>query len=326
LSIVLKYCFIIKIIISGLLLNGIIYPESLIDNTVENCIPVRIDNLKKHVRSILDTDGYRHFYNIKALNQTRTYIIDELQKMGYEVRKQQYSVQNNVYTNIIVNIGDPDGKFVVLGAHYDVCFNQDGADNNASGVAGLLEIARFLKTSEGSLTKYFEIAFYTLDEPPNFGTSNMGSYIHATELYDKNIEIELMVYIKTIGYYTDENIQDYPYYFMKWLYPTRGNFIAAVGNLKSRRYIKALKSSINNNTIIQCQSLIYPSNHRGIDFAGYLNFWKYKYRALMITDTAFYRNKNYHSSGDTYETLNFEKMAEVVKGVSHFLFFLDKSS
>ena len=319
-SIILNHFVITKTIILGLFFYGIIYPKKLIINNIENSICVKIDNLQKHVKNILDTDGYRHFYNIKALNQTKTYLINELVKMGYDVRKQQYTVQNNIYTNIIVNIGNPNGKLVVLGANYDVCFNQDGADNNASGVAGLLEIARLLKIYEDSLTKYFEIAFYTLDEPPNFGTTNMGSYIHAADFYNKNAEIELMIYFKTIGYFTDENIQDYPYYFMKWLYPVRGNFIAAVGNLKSRRYIKSLRTIINKNTLIKCQSLIYPSNRRGMDFAGYLNFWKYKYRVLMITDTAFYRNKHYHSSGDTYETLDFEKMAEVVKGVTQFLF------
>lgn len=310
----------------GLLILGKSYPKRVYDNAVFNVIPVKVKNLQNHVKNIINTDGYRHFYNVKALNQTKGYLINELNKMGYDVKKQHYMVQNNIYTNIIVNIGNPSGKLVVVGAHYDVCFNQDGADDNASGVAGLLEIARLLKLYEHSLTGYFEIAFYALNQPPNFGTFNMGSYIHATEFFNKKVDVELMIYLKMIGYFTDEHVQDYPYYFMKWLYPMRGNFIAAVGNLRSRRYVKTLKSSINENTIIKCQSLISPSNGRGMDFAGHLNFWKYKYRAITITDTAFYRNKYYHSSGDTYETLDFEKMSEVVKGITHFLIVFDENS
>jgi hypothetical protein len=143
--------------------------------------------------------------------------------------------------------------------------------------------------------------------------------VHAKSLKDKKIDVEVMICLEMIGYFTDEKTQRYPLPLMKLFYPSQGNFIAVVGNGKSKQYIKKVRDAIRNNSAIICRSLTAPSFVTGVDFSDHRNYWKFGYKALMITDTSFYRNQNYHTIYDTIDTLDFEKMVEVVKGVAGFI-------
>ena len=161
---------------------------------------------------------------------------------------------------------------------------------------------------------------YALEEPPNFGTTTMGSFIHAKSLYDQKIDVDFMIALEMIGYFTDKpHSQNFPLGIMKLGYPTTGNFIAAVGTTGSGSIISKIKKTFNSKTRIPCHSLIAPTWIAGVDFSDHRNYWKFKYKALMITDTAFFRNINYHIIYDMIDTLDFEKMAEVVKGLGYFL-------
>ncbi len=189
-----------------------------------------------------------------------------------------------------------------------------GADDNASGEAGLLELARLL--SKKPQSRAIELVAYTLEEDPHFGTQEMGSFRHARSLKESGREVQLMLSIEMIGYFADKaNSQDYPAPGMSTLYGDRGNFIALVGNLSHFgviRRAKALMLGVSDLPVISCNA---PSNLQGIDSSDHMNYWNEGYPALMVTDTAYYRNPHYHRPTDTFDKLDYRRMAQVVQGV-----------
>ena len=237
--------------------------------------------------------------------------------------EQAFTVAGRTYVNIIAAAGPKDAGRVIVGAHYDVCGDQPGADDNASAVAGLLEIARFLKKHESELKYRVDIVTYALEEPPFFGTSNMGSYVHAEYLHRNNINVKGMICLEMIGFFTEEkDSQAYPLGLLKILYPSTGNFIGIVGNWASWGFTNQVAKHMKKARIA-VETLKSPSFVAGVDFSDHRNYWKFGYDAVMITDTAFYRNKNYHERSDTMDTLSFIKMQEVVKGVCWALLNID---
>ena len=306
-----------KNLILLLLISSLIMAKKMQTSGVD--VKISKENLYKHVESLVNTPQPRNFYNVASLDSAAAYIKAQFEEFGYTPEEQVFTVEGREYRNIIALIGPENTRRIVIGAHYDVCGDQDGADDNASAVAGLLELARVAKEHDSLLTNQIEFVAYTLEEPPNFGSKTMGSYVHAKSLKDKNVDVEVMICLEMIGYFTDEKTQRYPLPLMGLFYPKQGNFIAVVGNGKSKQYIKKVRDAIRNNSTIVCRSLTAPSFVTGVDFSDHRNYWKFGYKALMITDTSFYRNLNYHTIYDTIDTLDFEKMAEVVKGVAGFI-------
>ncbi|MBO9701721.1 MAG: M28 family peptidase [Sporocytophaga sp.] len=279
-------------------------------------IPVSSERLKNDVKILCTTSKPRNYKNIDALNEAADYIFNEFKKNGLNPQEQKYIADDNEYKNIISTYGPSDAARIIIGAHYDVCMDYAGADDNASGVAGLLEIGRLLDSLKPTLKYRVDLVAYTLEEPPYFRTSNMGSAIHSKYIIENNIPFKAMVCLEMIGYFSDESkSQDYPVGVLKAIYPTRGNFIAVVGRIGENNLVKQIKKSMIEGSSINVESINAPKAMVGIDFSDHLNYWKNDLPAVMITNTSFYRNKNYHESTDTPETLNYVKMAEVVKGV-----------
>lgn len=275
------------------------------------------DNLYKHVEFLSKVTKGRNINNKQILDSAAFYIEDHLADMGYIHQRQKFKVRSKEVWNIIVKVGK--GPLIVVGAHYDVFWDHPGADDNASGVAGLLEIARILKENENKLKNSFEIVFFTLEEPPHFNTIEMGSYHHATTLSHSNTDIKLMICLDMIGYYSNEKIQEYPLGLLKLFYPKTADFISVVGNYKSRGYMLDAAKAIEKGANIKVCHLAAPSWIPGIDFSDHANYWGYKYKAIMITNTSFYRFSGYHTMHDTIEKLDFYKMSEVVIGLSKYL-------
>jgi Zn-dependent M28 family amino/carboxypeptidase len=274
--------------------------------------------LRSHVECILNTPSPRTFGDTAALNLVAEYIKQQFSSLGFSPGEQRFNVDGKTYKNITALCGNPKSKRIVIGAHYDVAGKQSGADDNASGVAGLLEIARIIKKNERVLNREVEFVAYTLEE--NFGSVAMGSFVHAKSLYDRNIAVDFMISLEMIGYFTDKpHSQNFPLGIMKLRYPTTGNFIAAVTTYGSGALVSKIKKAFNSKTKLPCYSLIAPKWVKGVDFSDHRNYWKFKYKALMITDTSFYRNVNYHTIYDMIDTLDFTRMAEVVKGLGYFL-------
>lgn len=278
-------------------------------------IPVDTKRLYKDVETLTSINPARNYLNIASLDKSADYIFQELEKAGCRMERQKYEVNGNVYQNIIGSIGPTDGSRLIVGAHYDVCENQPGADDNASAVAGLLEIARLTNELQPRLKQRIDFVAYTLEEPPFFRTPNMGSAIHAKGLFDNNIDVKAMICLEMIGFFSDEEgSQKYPTSLMKMFYPTKGNFIGVIGKIGQGKPVRKVKKLMKQVAEIDVRSINAPVSLPGIDFSDHQNYWKYDHPAVMINNTAFYRNQNYHQTSDSIETLNFEKMTEVVRG------------
>ena len=270
--------------------------------------------VRKHLIALTSTPQPRNYIHINSLNQAADYIKAELKKYADEVTEQTYEVNGKTYRNIICAFDTAHAERIIVGAHYDVCEEQPGADDNASGVTGLLELARQLKNKK--LNYRIDLVAYTLEEPPFFRTPNMGSYVHAKSLKDKNIKVKGMISLEMIGYFNDaKNSQKYPLGFLKLFYGNKGNFITVVQKLNNKTFGRKFKRKMKQGATIRTKSIKAPKFLTGIDFSDHLNYWLFGYSALMITDTSFYRNFNYHHAGDTVNRLDINRMSKVIDSV-----------
>ncbi|MBD3637420.1 MAG: M28 family peptidase [Crocinitomicaceae bacterium] len=270
--------------------------------------------IKSHLQNIINTEKPRHFNNPDVLNKVSAYIFKHFKTHCDTVFYQNYKVDNNTYRNVVARIGPKGTPKIVVGAHYDVCGEQDGADDNASGVVGLLELVRLL--SADTLPNQIEFVAYTLEEPPYFRTPYMGSHIHAKSIYESQEDILGMICLEMIGYFSDERkSQNYPLGILKMIYGGKGDYITIVQKFKGGEFSRKFKRRIKRQNRVKTKSFKGPAKLQGIDFSDHLNYWKYEFSAVMVTNTGFYRNKNYHQITDTIETLDLNRMALVIDQV-----------
>lgn len=282
-----------------------IMPHALVSDTA------RIRNDLNH---IVHTDNYRNYKNINILNQVADYIKDEFRKIADSVSEQPYNLTIGSYKNIICSLGIENKERIIVGAHYDVCGDQDGADDNASGVAGLLELARLL--SKEHLKYRIDFVAYTLEEPPLFKSDFMGSCIHANYLKNNKVTVKGMVCLEMIGYYNDKpKSQSYPIGLLKWFYGDKGNFITVVQRWGNGKFGKQMLHLMQESQFLPTKSFKAPKFVAGVDFSDHLNYWNCGYSAVMVTNSSFYRNKNYHEKTDKLETLDIKRMALVIDEV-----------
>jgi len=270
--------------------------------------------IKSHLTAITKTIGFRTSDNIPLLNKTADYIQSIFKLYSDSVFLQPYSAKGLEYKNVICSFGTENSKRIIVGAHYDVCEKQEGADDNASGIAGLLELARMLK---GQKLKYrIDLVAYSLEEPPYFRTEFMGSYIHAKSLADSKVNVYGMISLEMIGFFADEKkTQSYPIGILSLIYGNKGNYITLVKKFGAGKFTRKFCKRFKSANTIRTKKFAGPASLPGIDFSDHLNYWKFGFSAMMITDTAFYRNKNYHEATDKMETLDLKRMAKVIDGV-----------
>ncbi len=289
--------------------------------------PAQVDpaRLEAHVKKLSVELYPRSADQFDKLDQAGQYVLAQLKASGATVSVQDVVVQESTYKNIIARFGPQQGPVMVVGAHYDshgdasgVQVTGDthtpGADDNASGVAGLIELAHLLGRAPQS--RPIELVAYTTEEPPHYRSDHMGSVWHARSLAAAKREVRLMLSLEMIGYFSDApGSQSYFIPAMKHLYSDRGNFIAVVGKFGgfgSTRKVKALMAGASDLPVF---SINAPRALQGVDFSDHRSYWNLGMPALMITDTSFLRNPNYHRAGDTYDTLDYRRMAKVVQGV-----------
>ena len=279
----------------------------------DNVVSVNEKLLYQHVKVLSSDYLPRNYEHLENLNASAVYIKNQFKKIGLEVTEQKYTVGNKEYKNIITSIGPKIGTKLIVGAHYDVAGPYPGADDNASGVAGLIELARLLKNE--NLKKNVTLVAYTLEEPPYFATNFMGSYIHAKKEREQGSDIELMISLEMIGYFSEEqDSQTFPLKILNLFYPDKGNFIAIVDQLFSK-WARDMKLGMAKYMSLPVYSINAPAIIPGIDFSDHRNYWVHGYDAGMVTDTSFYRNFAYHTEEDTLDRLDYKKMAQVVQGV-----------
>ncbi len=292
------------IVILFLLLGSLLLKAGNADTTL----------IKQHLVNITKTEKFRNHKNINQLNEIADYIKSSFQTYTDSVTFQEFDVNGKTYKNVIASFGTEHKKRVIIGAHYDVCGNQEGADDNASGIVGLLELARMLKGKQ--LNYRIDLVAYTLEEPPHFKTEYMGSYIHAKYLKDNKIDTYGMLSVEMIGYFSDEKkSQTYPLGLLSLFYGNKGNYITLVRKFDSGKFARKFVKRYKKSKTINTKKFTGPKFLPGIDFSDHLNYWKFGFSALMITDTSFYRNFNYHEPTDTIETLDIKRMAKVIDGI-----------
>ncbi len=276
---------------------------------------VHARNLYDHVERLSVGIGSRSVLEYEKIEETKRYILSVLARYGYRPDIQGFPYEGRMYGNVVATI-EGKGKSaetVVVGAHYDTVTGTPGADDNASGVAVLLELSRLLRDSRPDRT--LRLVFFCLEEPPVFRTPSMGSFVYAERAKAAGEQVSAMISLEMLGYYgTAAGGQAFPLPFMNFFFPTTPDFVAVVGNLSSRRLVRDIAASIRE-TGMAVETLSTVSFVPGVDFSDHRSFWKMGYPAAMLTDTAFYRNPHYHGSSDTIDSLDFGRMALLLEGL-----------
>jgi Zn-dependent M28 family amino/carboxypeptidase len=275
-----------------------------------------IRKIKEHVRMLSGEIGEHNVFNSDALQEAEKYIEGEWRAQGYEVKKYAYDVQGVRCSNLEVSstgVKKPD-EIILIGAHYDTVYGSPGANDNSSGVASMLELSRRFSNLDVDRTVRF-VAFVN-EEPPFYGTNKMGSMVYAKMAAKRKDNIIGVIVLETIGYYTDKlNSQHYPL-FLKNFYPKEGSFAAFVSNIKSRKWLKKVVSEFKNCSTFPAEYLsIFTPIAPGASWSDHSSFWAVGYKALMVTDTAFYRYPYYHTSSDIPEKLNYEALTHITEGL-----------
>jgi Zn-dependent M28 family amino/carboxypeptidase len=273
------------------------------------------DNLKRHVVALADEIGERSVWRPQSMAAAAGYIRTAFEAAGYVVNVQSFASRGVNVSNLEVVLpgnGAAD-EIIVVGAHYDSVADSPGADDNASGVAALLELARLLAGT--TLPRTVRFVAFANEEAPFFYGDEMGSNLYAARAQAQGKRIEAMLSLETIGYYTDEpGSQRYPFPF-NLFYPDTGHFIGFVGNLASRALVRRAVGAFRASTPFPAEGVAAPSGIEGIHWSDHWSFWEAGYPAIMVTDTAPFRYPHYHAATDTSEQLDYSGFARVTSGL-----------
>lgn len=277
------------------------------------------DQLRGHVLALAEQIGERNTRRYRSLVLAAEYLTTRLRGLGLSVREEPYRVEDKEVVNIEAEVKGatrPD-EIIVIGAHYDSEPGSPGANDNASGVAAVLELARLFRDAKPARTIRF-VAFVN-EELPYFQSEAMGSLVYARRARARGDKVIAMLSLETIGYYSDlPKSQQYPAP-LSHFFPDTGNFIAFVGDLSSRALLNRVIGRFRETTRFPCEGVAAPVWIQGIGWSDHWSFWQAGYPALMVTDTAPFRYLHYHQPSDTPEKLDYERMARVVKGLGRVL-------
>lgn len=278
--------------------------------------------LHDHVHRLAGGIGERNVFRPRALRAAQAYVTQTWRQQGYDIRTYRHTRHGVDSDNIeAIRPGADARKDVILvGAHYDSVVGSPGANDNASGVAVLLELSRRLAAARPSRTIRF-VAF-TNEEPPFFLSGDQGSMVYAEAARARGDDIYLMISLETLGYYRDEaGSQHYPPLF-RYFYPSRANFVGVISNFRSRGVMRRLVAAFRAASDFPLEHVAAPAFIPGVAWSDHRSFWLHGYRAVMVTDTAFYRYPWYHTAGDTSEKLDYPRLARVTDGLCGALYRL----
>jgi Zn-dependent M28 family amino/carboxypeptidase len=274
-------------------------------------------NLRGHVEAIASRE--HNVFRSAELEASARYIEKTFVRLGYTVAAQRFQSRPVEVRNIEVEIsgGTLASEIVLVGAHYDSVAGAVGANDNGSGVAAMLELARLLKEANPARTLRF-VAFVN-EEPPFYHSDAMGSSHYARRSRERGENIIAMFSLETIGYYSDRpGSQRYPFP-LGLFYPASGNFVAFVSNLGSRALLHEALASFRRHAGIPSEGVAAPALVPGVDWSGHWSFWQAGWPPLMVTDTALYRYPYYHTMQDTPDKVDYERLARVVAGLHWML-------
>lgn len=272
--------------------------------------------LRHAVDTLAGTIGERNVATPGSLDAAARWISGEFSSAGYSPRLEPFAAGSEMVSNVYAEVPGQSGSgVVVVGAHYDSFPGSPGADDNASGVAVMLELARRFRDFDSPFTVRF-VAFAN-EEAPWFGTASMGSLQHVERAIDRGDEIVAMLSLEMLGFYdTSPESQSYPDGFGLF-YPSTANFVSFVGNARSRSLVHELVSGFREQARLPSEGVAAPEIVKDITRSDQYAFWRYGIPAVMVTDTANFRNPHYHSETDVADTLDYVAMSHVVDGLVH---------
>ena len=273
------------------------------------------DALRGDVKKLAAEIGERNVRQYRNLTAAADYLEESFTEAGYMVHRQGFNVDGKAVYNIEVELRGverPD-EIIIVGAHYDSIEGSPGANDNATGAAAVLALARsFYGKSTSRTLRFIE---FVNEEPPYYQTPQMGSWVYAKRLRERGEKIIAMLSLETIGYYSDdEKSQGYPFPFSLF-YPSTGNFIAFVGNISSRSLVREMVSSFRDHTQFPSEGGALWGSIEGVGWSDHWSFWEEGYPGVMVTDTALFRYPEYHTTRDTPDKVKYEHLARVVAGL-----------
>ena len=320
-------------LLSVCLASAIVYAVAMPGRSYKGPLPplsdeerVMASQLREHVVMLAERIGERNVWRPEKLEEAAGYIESAFLKLGYTVAVQSYEAERGTVRNIEVErrgVSRPE-EIVVVGAHYDSVQGSPGANDNATGVAGVLELARLL--SEWRPARTVRYVAFVNEEPPFFQTDLMGSAVYARRSRDREENVTAMVSLEMLGCYSDEQgSQQYPFPF-GFFYPHTADFIGVIGNLSSRGLVRRALRAFRKHAKFPSEGCAAPGGIVGIGWSDHWGFWQAGYRGIMVTDTAFFRYGHYHGIGDTPGKVDYERAARVVMGLAHVIKDLAENS
>lgn len=306
-----------KVIVALILL--ILVAVMTVSPTTADAAPDLAERMRQHVRAVASEE---HNTGTPAqLERAAVYIETELKRAGYQPARQEYTAGGQRVRNIEVAVsnvarGKRPERIFIVGAHYDSAPGAPGANDNGSGTAAVLELARLLKTMQPRAGTEVRFVFFVNEEPPYFMGSDMGSRRHAAEMKRQGMPVEAALVLETMGYYTDAPDSQKLPPGLEGRYPSTGNFIAFVGTLESSKLVRDALAAFRAASDFPAHGLAAPAHTTGVTLSDHSSYNRHGYPALMITDTAFMRYPYYHTEQDTPDKLDYASMARVVTGLS----------
>ncbi len=289
------------------------------------------EELRADVQKLAGEIGERNMRHYPQLNAAADFIENSFSLAGLHPRRDSYELHGLACHNIEAEIPGTHPEIILIGAHYDSVFGSPGANDNGSGVAAMLALARRFanRQPERRLTQtpYRTLRFvaFVNEEPPYFLSGEMGSLVYARRCKERGEKISAMISLETIGYFSDApNSQVYPSRALGAFYPKVGNFIGFVSNVHSRTLLRRAIALFREHAKIPSEGAALPWFIPGVSWSDQWSFWKNGYPGIMVTDTAPFRYPYYHSADDTPDKLDYDRFALVVSGMKKVIENLDK--
>ena len=281
------------------------------------------EELRAHVQKLAGEIGERNMWHYPQLNMAADFIETSLSRAGLHPRRDSYELRGQACHNIEVEIPGTHPEILLIGAHYDSVFGSPGANDNGSGVAAMLALAR--RFARKSMQHTVRFVAFVNEEPPYFLSGDMGSLVYAGRCKERGDKISGMISLETIGYFSDAaNSQVYPSRVLGAFYPKVGNFIGFVSNVHSRALLRRVIALFRQHAKIPSEGAALPWFIPGVSWSDQWSFWKHGYPGIMVTDTAPFRYPYYHSANDTPDKLDYDRFALVVSGMEKVIESLDK--
>lgn len=282
----------------------------------------RAERLEVNVQSLADDIGQRNMHTPGSMDRTVSWLEKRFREIGLELQNHTYTLQRGRYSGLdAVNVAaqiegtEKSNEIVVIGAHYDSVFGSPGANDNASGVAVLLELAAYFAENPQPRTILF--VSFANEEPPFFQTGDMGSYRYAEYLVNQGHSVSSMMALDGLGYFSDEpGSQSYPLPGLGFVYPKEANFIGLVTRIRNLGLLKKVSSAMDKNSnTVPHQAAALPGFIPGVNWSDHWSFWKHGVDAFLVTDTLLFRDPHYHTPLDSSDCLDYQRMAMLTEGL-----------